>query len=115
MSAPLDEQQYYERASATLHELLDVLDELSQNSNEAFEVEFANDILTLDFPDGVRFVINSHRAARQIWMAANTSAWHFNWHADVQQWLCSKSSANLWQVVTEQLSRKLGKTIALKR
>jgi CyaY protein len=114
MSAPLDEQQYTERASATLHQLVDALDEASQKS-DSFEVELANDILTLDFPDGTRFVINSHRAARQIWMAANTSAWHFNWHADAQRWLCSKSQAELWQVVSEQLNKKTGQSFALKR
>lgn len=115
MSTTLDEQQYYERAKKTLHELVDSLDEVSQQAGETFEVELANDILTLDFPDGARFVINSHRAARQIWMAANTSAWHFNWHADVAQWLCSKTNAELWQVVTDQLRRKTGKPVQLIR
>lgn len=112
MSTPIDEQQYYERATTALNALVDALDEVSQQT-DAFEVELANDILTLDFPDGVRFVINSHRAARQIWMAANTSAWHFNWHADSQRWLCSKTNAELWQVVAEQLRVKTGKSVAL--
>ena len=115
MTALIEEQQYYERATKTLHELVDALDEASQQTNEAFEVEFANDIVSLDFPDGVKFVINSHRAARQIWMAANTSAWHFNWHAESGQWLCSKTKAELWQVVSEQLRIKLGKPLSLVR
>jgi CyaY protein len=114
MSPPIDEQQYSERATTALHALVDALDEVSQRT-DAFEVELANDILTLEFPDGVRFVINSHRAARQIWMAANTSAWHFNWHAEAQKWLCSKTNAELWQVVAEQLHIKTGKPVSLPR
>src|SRR5690606_19681738 len=109
MPTPLDEQQYSELATQPLRELVDTLDEVSQASNDAVEVELANDIVTLDFADGVRFVINSHRAARQIWMAANTSAWHFNWHADSQRWLCSKTNEELWDVVAEQLRVKTGR------
>ena len=34
--------------------------------------------LRLDLRDGTKIVINSHRAARQIWMAADRTAWHFD-------------------------------------
>lgn len=42
------------------------------------EVSYSDGVLTLDLRDGVRIVINSHRAARQIWMAAVAQAWHFD-------------------------------------
>jgi CyaY protein len=115
MSEHIEEQYYYERASTALRQLVEALDKVSQANDDAFEVEFASDIITLDFPDNSRFVINSHRAARQIWMAANTSAWHFNWHEDVGQWLCSKTNAELWTVVEDQLGRKTGKRVALRQ
>jgi CyaY protein len=106
------EETYRKLASTTLKELVSQLDALSLRLGETFEVELANDILTLEFPDGVRFVINSHRAAQQIWMAANTSAWHFNPAAD-GRWVCSKSGETLTTVLTSQLQSKLGDTIQL--
>lgn len=106
------EETYRKLASATLNQLVSQLDGLSLRLGEAFEVELASDILTLEFPDGVRFVINSHRAAQQIWMAANTSAWHFN-PAGEDRWVCSKSGETLTAVLTAQLRSKLGQNIDL--
>lgn len=42
------------------------------------EVSSSDGVLRLELSDGVRIVVNSHRAARQIWMAAVAQAWHFN-------------------------------------
>ena len=37
-------------------------------------------ILTLEFADGSKFLLNSHGASQQIWLSANMAAWHFGWH-----------------------------------
>lgn len=108
----ITEETYRKLASATLNQLVTELDRLSLRLGETFEVELSNDILTLEFADGVRFVINSHRAAQQIWMAANTSAWHFNPVAD-GGWVCSKTGETLRTVLTAQLTAKLGQAIEL--
>ena len=42
------------------------------------EINTTDGVLTLVLRDGVRVVVNTHRAARQIWMAAVASAWHFD-------------------------------------
>src|SRR5215203_7459815 len=58
------------------------------------EVSTSDGVLRLDLRDGTRIVINSHRAARQIWMAAIASAWHFDpIAADV--WRASKTGEEL--------------------
>lgn len=108
----ITEETYRKLASATLSQLVNALDRLSLRLGEIFEVELSNDILTLEFADGVRFVINSHRAAQQIWMAANTSAWHFNPVVD-GGWVCSKTGETLRAVLTTQLSAKLGQNVEL--
>ncbi|HEX2733347.1 MAG TPA: iron donor protein CyaY [Polyangiaceae bacterium] len=107
----MDEREYQTKASAELRDLVDALDELAAR-DERFEVELASDILTLEFPDGAKFVINSHRAARQIWMAADKRAWHFDWAG--QDWRTTKDDQELWSVINEMLSRKLGTLINLK-
>lgn len=104
----LDEQTYTGLASAQLKHLVARLDDLAAEAEE-FEVELANDILSVEFPDGAKFVINSHRAARQIWMAAGTQAWHFDYAAG--QWISTKTKEELWPAIAAQLSRKLGRSI----
>jgi len=105
---PLSEARYVELASAELLKLLTALDELG----EQVDCELASDILSIEFEDGAKFVVNSHRAARQIWMAAGTTAWHFD---PVQgTWIASKTGEELWSVLAAQLSTKLGRPIELR-
>lgn len=79
-----------------------------------FEVELTMGILTLEFPDGARYVINSHRAARQIWMAADRAAWHFDpvgapAGGGEPRWIAAKSGDELVATLEAVVSRKLGR------
>ncbi|HMR07658.1 MAG TPA: iron donor protein CyaY [Polyangiaceae bacterium] len=105
-------QQYEERAHPELRALIDALDALDLDNVEA---ELANEIVTLEFADGAKYVINSHRAARQIWMAAERTAWHFDWVDDKQAWIDDKRGHELWQTVSTALSEKLGRSVRLTR
>ena len=79
------------------------------------EAELESGILTLEFEDDARFVINSHQAARQIWMAADRSAWHFDWQPSTQSWIATKTSEELWSVLQTALAKKLGEPVTLRR
>jgi len=77
---------------------------------EEYWVVFVN-----EFADGTRYVVNSHRAARQIWMAAERSAWHFDFRPDEKRWVAEKSGEELWSTVSRVLTRRLGVPVALTR
>jgi len=108
----LSEAEYDARALPELERLVDALDSLDENGLEA---ELAADILTIEFSDGTKYVINSHRAARQIWMAAERSAWHFDWSAETSKWVAAKSGDELWSVVERSIGARLGRPVTLER
>ena len=56
-------------------------------------------MLTLTFGDGSKFIINAHSAAGQIWMAAQQSAWHFDWVPATKTWVASKTGDELMKTV----------------
>jgi CyaY protein len=66
-------------------ELTYIEERLSDVDPDDVEITTSDGVLTLTLRDGVRVVINTHRAARQIWMAAVASAWHFDPPADPGQ------------------------------
>lgn len=107
----LSEKAYQAHAFPELSRLVDALDEFA---DELF-AELGGDVLTIEFPDQVRYVINSHLAARQIWLAAERSAWHFDYDEGRQQWLDRRTQAELWEKLQELLSRKLGRPLTLER
>lgn len=106
MSDPMPESTFDRLAEATLARLVEALGAL-----EELDVDLSQGVLTVKFEDGRRYVINSHRAARQIWMAADASAWHFDW--DGARWLSTRSKEELWALVGERLSARLGRPIQL--
>jgi len=106
----LTESDYDALAAPELQRLIDSLDSLSDDSVEA---ELASDILTIEFSDGTRYVLNSHRAARQIWLSAERSAWHFDYVPSSKSWIAAKSGDEMWSTLTRLLSEKLGTAIQL--
>jgi CyaY protein len=105
------EAEYEALAYPELSRLVRALDAVE---SDAFEAELAGDILTLEFRDGTRYVVNSHRAARQIWMAADRNAWHFDWVAEKQAWIAAKSGDELWATLERVLGNKAGGALALR-
>lgn len=109
----LTESDYDALAAPELQRLIASLDALSDDSDHSVEAELASDILTIEFTDGTRYVLNSHRAARQIWLSAERSAWHFDYVASSKRWIASKSGDELWATLTRLLSEKLGTPVEL--
>lgn len=104
----LESDEAFEReAVSELTRLRDQLDALDLDA----EVELAMGILSIEFPDGAKYVINSHRAAKQVWMAAERTAWHFDSRGDT--WIASKTGDELYSTVAAALAKKLGRPIAL--
>jgi CyaY protein len=104
------EAEYEALAYPELGRLMRALDDIE---DDAFEAELAGDILTLEFRDGARYVVNSHRAARQIWMAADRNAWHFDWLAEKNAWIAQKSGDELWATLSRLLGKRLGRALSL--
>lgn len=108
----VSEEEYLSRGPAEIELLLRAIDGLDA---EEVEAELESDILTIELPKGAPFVINSHRAARQIWMAAERSAWHFDFQKDRNQWIAERSGDELWATLGRALGARLGRPVALRR
>ena len=76
------------------------------------EVSTSDGVLRLDLRDGTRIVINSHRAARQIWMAAVASAWHFD-PISAGVWRSPKSNEELRPTLARLLNERIGISLPL--
>ena len=73
----MDDSAYQKLADATFRRLEDLLADVDA---EDVDVERAGDVVTLTFKNRVKCVINTQRPTRQIWLAANARAWHFDFH-----------------------------------
>jgi CyaY protein len=107
----MDENRFDALADATLRALLRELDGLDD-----VEAELSQGVLTISFETGAPYVVNSHRAARQIWFAADRTAWHFDPGADGARWASTRAPHDeLWDVVGAAVGRRLGRDVTLRR
>jgi CyaY protein len=104
--------EFDRRAEATLVALRAGLDAID---SEAVDSELGGGILTIEFSDGARYVVNSHRAALQIWLAADAQAWHFDWHPERAAWVAPKGGEELFATLDSLLSARLGSSVTLAR
>jgi CyaY protein len=104
----LNERDFEKIADDELKKLSMALDEVDD-----IEADLQMGVLTIVFADGARYVVNSHRAAKQIWGAAELQAWHFDPQED-GRWVASRNGDELWATVARLLGSKLGRAVALR-
>jgi CyaY protein len=104
----LSEQEFDARADEALRAL-----DRALNEEAGLEADLESGILTIEFEDGLKYIVNSHRAARQIWMAADSSAWHYSFRPADGRWVASKSGDELWATLGAVIGKKLGRKVVL--
>lgn len=72
----MDESRYQKLADVALAAIEDLLKDVDA---EVVDIERAGDVLTLTFATKKKAVVNTQRPTRQIWLAANARAWHFDY------------------------------------
>ncbi|HEY0990006.1 MAG TPA: iron donor protein CyaY [Kofleriaceae bacterium] len=105
----MDEASFDSVARDELHALENAFADIDPDD---VEVTTSDGVLRLDLRDGTRIVINSHRAARQIWMAAVASAWHFDPAVD-GTWRAAKTGEQLRPTLARIVQERIGLAVAL--
>ena len=106
----MDEADFDRVARDELRHLEDAFAEVDPDD---VEVSTSDGVLRLDLRDGTRIVINSHRAARQIWMAAVSTAWHFDPAGEGQAWRAPKTGDELRPTLAKLINQRTGLSLAL--
>ncbi|HYN39848.1 MAG TPA: iron donor protein CyaY [Rhodospirillales bacterium] len=105
----LDDSSFTRLADDTIGRLFEQLEDAV---GDAADVEHQDGILTIDFEDGGRFVVNKHQPNRQIWLASPVSgAAHFAW--DGKGWVSTRGGAALLDVLAADVSKLAGAAVTL--
>ena len=107
--AQLSEAEFERAADAELHRLLEALIAVG----DELDCDLESGVMSIVFEDDTKYVVNSHRAARQIWMAAERSAWHFDYDAGARAWRTTGGD-ELWSTLEAVLARRLARSLTLR-
>ncbi|XP_060188934.1 frataxin, mitochondrial [Lycium barbarum] len=111
----LQEDEYHRLANATIHDLLDKLEEYGDSVDiDGFDVDYGNEVLTLKLGSWGTYVINKQTPNRQIWMSSPVSGpSRFDWDQNSQGWVYRRTKANLVKVLEQELEKLCGSAINL--
>lgn len=78
------------------------------------ELDFAESdgVVTLEFADRTRYVLNRQTATNQMWFAAGANAWHYDWDAARRTWVSDRDGHALYERIAAVVSAKLGRAVA---
>lgn len=100
----MNDAEFRRRFDATLL----AVEQAIENSEADIEFETANDILTLEFPNGSKIIINAQSAVHQLWVAARSGGFHFNFDAGSETWRNDQNGAELFAELARLASEQSG-------
>lgn len=77
------------------------------------EVDFdtSDGVVSLEFADGAKYILNRQRGTSQMWYAAGVRAWHYDWNDTTANWLDDRDGHELLENVRRTVKDKLGRDV----
>lgn len=94
-------------------EMRHIEDQLDSVDPDDVELVTSDGVLKLELRDGVTVVLNTQRPARQLWLAAVASAWHFDYDEATGRWREQRDGRELRATIEQVLRERLGLRVTL--
>lgn len=99
----MTESEFHDIADETIASIQDAIDECGAD----IDYDEIGGVLTLEFENNSKIIFSKQAPASQLWMAAQSGGFHFDYDADNNQWLCDGGDheelyAMLSRLATEQ-------------
>ena len=103
----MNESEFREIAEQTIEDLQDAIDACGTDIDY---VEIGG-VLTLEFENGSKIIFSKQGAMNQLWMAALSGGFHFDYDESSEQWVCDIGDneelySMLSRLATEQAAEK---------
>ena len=106
----MNESEFQEIAEQTTEDIQDAID----NSGADIDYDEVGGVLTLEFEDGTKIIFSKQAAMKQLWMAAKSGGFHFDYDEDKEQWLCDSGvNEELYKMLSRLASQQAGEKVSL--
>ena len=104
----MNESEFREVAEQTIEDIQNAID----NSGSDIDYDEIGGVLTLEFEDGSKIIFSKQGAMNQLWMAAKSGGFHFDYNQEAQQWICDSGDKEelysmLSRLATEQANEEI--------
>ncbi len=106
----MNESEFQEIAEQTIEDLQDAID----NSGADIDYDEIGGVLTLEFDNGSKIIFSKQAAMNQLWMAAKSGGFHFNYDEDGEQWVCDNGdNEELYNMLSRLSTEQAGEDVRL--
>lgn len=105
----MQESEYNQRVD----EIIDLIEERLDETDADLDYEMAGGILTITFANNSKIIINRQTPLKQIWVAARSGGFHFDYNPDADAWLSDSDGAELFTALTRFCTDQAGETVEL--
>lgn len=104
----MNESEFNEIADQTIEDIQDAIDDCGAD----IDYDEVGGVLTLEFEDDSKIIFSKQGAMNQLWMAARSGGFHFDYNEDDEQWLCdSGDNEELFAMLSRLASEQAGETV----
>ena len=106
----MNESEFQEIADQTIVDIQDAID----NIDADIDYDEVGGVLTLEFEDGSKIIFSKQATMKQLWMAAKSGGFHFDYSEDKKQWLCdSGDKEELYKMLSRLASQQAGEEVSI--
>ena len=100
----LTEARFHDLVDTTQQMLEDIFDE----SELDIDLESSAGVLTVKFENGSQLIFSRQEPLRQLWLAAVSGGFHFDYDEESERWLCDKSEEQLGEMLERIVEAQAG-------
>ena len=104
----MDDKQFLDAADACLARVAKWLEGFDP---EEADYASADGSVTIEFPDGGRFILSRQSATRQVWLAAAAHGWHYSFDSAARVWRDDKDGHDLYVRLAEVVGERIGRVV----
>ncbi|AJE13950.1 MULTISPECIES: iron donor protein CyaY [Stutzerimonas] len=102
-------------SEARYHDLVDAAQQLIEDafddSGLDVDLENAGGVLTVRFANGSQLIVSRQPAMRQLWVAARSGGFHFDYDEAIEAWVCDTSAERLGELLGRAAQEQGGEAV----
>lgn len=106
----MNESEFQNLVDETIEAIQSAIDE----SGADIDYDEIGGVLTLEFENGSKIIFSRQAPVKQLWMAAQSGGFHFDYDAERGQWICDSGlGAELYVMLSRLCSEQGGVEVEL--
>ena len=106
----MNESEFQEIAEQTIEDIQDAIDD----SGADIDYDEIGGVLTLEFEDGSKIIFSKQGAMNQLWMAARSGGFHFDYDVAAEHWVCdSGDNEEMYSMLSRLSTEQAGEEVTI--